>query len=157
MEEQNIYYLLNKYTKSTLYPTLPNRLSSSRSDLPAQVLVYTVPANSQQTLIEFTTPLSTILVEDMWTVNLDLYAIGNQSTKNARIAVQLLKNGVSVYTTDFTPVPYDTAVGRLSIPIYIPGVSEKDQITLRVLGKSANNHAYVFYLYVHDQYTYMKK
>lgn len=155
--EQNFYYLLSKYAKSTLYPTLPGLLLSSRSDLPIEVITYTVPPSSQQTLIEFTAPLLTLLPEDMWTMNLDLYATGNQSTRNAQVAVEILKNGVSVYTSSFTRIPYDTEVGRLSIPVYIPGISETDQIAVRVIGRSVNAHAHVFYIYFHQQYTYMKK
>ena len=166
--EQTIYYFIDKYNKSSLYPTLSQLLSARLSDLPVEIVSDTVPANTVKTLAEFTTPFYTLLLSGAWTVYVDLYeenAGGNGNGNGngnggppqgqAKLAVELLKDGVSFLTTDFVNAP--TELGRLAFPVYLPDVTDRETVTLRLIGKSVGNHAHTFYVYFHRQYTYMKK
>lgn len=151
--EQTIYYFIDKYNKSSLYPTLPHLLSARLSDRPVEVVSNEVLGNTIETLAEFTTPLNTLLIAGAWTVYVDLYASGGQG--QAKLAVELLKDGVSFMTTDFVNAP--TELGRLAFPVYLPDVTDRETVTLRLIGKSVGNHAHTFHVYFHRQYTYMKK
>jgi hypothetical protein len=155
---QLVYYI-QKYSICTLYPTSSNSICTEYPSYPVSITTATVNASSQQILHEFKSHYGILLLPDIWRVKVDIYASGHQSTSRAQLSIELLINDSVIYTSSFQPIPYTNSPGSMWYDVYIPGIKETDQLSLRILAKNTNtnSHTNTFYLYLHEGYTYMKK